>query len=80
MSLHNDRRVIAHPDCKELIFTENLARHFEKFHHCNLTGAEILADIRKLPVDSRQTAGFIEQVYKSEETMANATDRGSTLV
>lgn len=70
MSLYDDRRVIACPDCKELIFSENLARHFKKIHQWNLSGAEImqmLADARKNPIDPRQTEGFIERVYMSEE-------------
>jgi hypothetical protein len=70
MSLHNDRRVIACPDCKELIFAGHLPLHFKKVRHWNLSGAEIvqmLADARKNPVDPRQAEGFIERIYKSEE-------------
>jgi hypothetical protein len=70
MSLHDDRHVIACPDCKELIFAENLARHFKKAHNWNLPGTEvvqILAAARKNPISASQREGFIERAYKSAE-------------
>jgi hypothetical protein len=70
MSLHDDRRVIACPDCQELVFGENLYRHFKKVHHRELFGDElvkILAAARKNPVGAREAEAFIERAYKSEE-------------
>ena len=70
MSLHDDRRVIACPECQTLVFGENLYRHFKTAHHRELFGDELvkmLADARKNPVSASQRDAFIERVYKSEE-------------
>jgi len=70
MSLHDDRRVIACPDCKTLIFGENVYRHFQDAHQCELSREElvkILADSRKNPVSESEANAFIEREYAKEE-------------
>lgn len=71
MSLHDDRRVIACPGCKAVIYERNLIRHWQFAHRYELTTIEhqeLLADAAKNPVSPKARAAFLKRAEKLVKT------------
>jgi hypothetical protein len=70
MGKYDDRRIVECPECKCVLFSEDIARHFAKTHCRELSTVELLDMLdhtRQHPVAADRTKAFLERLYELDE-------------